>query len=174
MIRECPMTGLMTPSRVALLILAAACAVLGGAFYFQYGVGILPCKLCLQERYAYYAAVPLGLLAIFLPGRFARLLLAILALAFLGNALLGAYHAGVEWHFWAGPDDCSGGTAIPTNAGSLLSQLETAKVISCSEAGWRFAGISLAGWNTMISLILASMAASVAVKGGVCRRRAAA
>ena len=172
MIRGCPVAG-QTPARGALLIVVAACAVLGGAFYFQHVLGILPCKLCFQERYAHYLAVPLGLLAIFLPERFARAILVVLALAFLGNAILGAYHAGVEWHFWAGPDDCSGGSAIPTNAGSLLAHLETAKVISCSEAGWRLAGISLAGWNTLISLTLAGVAACAAMRGRVCRSQVA-
>ena len=95
-------------------------------------------------------------------GRHGRSLLAglaILALAALANAGLGAYHAGVEWQFWQGPTDCSGPVADLGSAGTLLQRLDTVKVIRCDEVQWRFLGLSLAGYNVLISLLMAAIAA---------------
>jgi disulfide bond formation protein DsbB len=78
----------------------------------------------------------------------------------LCSAALGAYHAGVEWHFWAGPTDCSGPMTDFTAQGPLLDQLRSIRVVRCDEAAWRFLGISLAGYNVLISLALAAVAAS--------------
>src|SRR6478672_6746364 len=95
--------------RMAALILAGVSfGTLAGAWAFQY-FGYPPCSLCLEERIAYYAAVPGGLLAAFLAGRsprMAALIVAALALGFLYNAGLSIYHAGAEWHFRPGPDTC--------------------------------------------------------------------
>src|SRR5207244_5746873 len=84
--------------------------------------------------------------------------LAILALAALGNAWLGSYHAGVEWHFWQGPTDCTGPVVNLGSAGILLERLDTVKVIRCDEVQWRFLGLSLAGYNVLISLLMALIA----------------
>ena len=83
----------------------------------------------------------------------------LLALAALGNAGLGAYHAGVEWKFWQGPGDCSGPIVDLGKAGSLLDRLDTVKVVRCDEVQWRFLGLSLAGYNVLISLAMAAIAA---------------
>ena len=63
-----------------------------------------------------------------------------------------AYHAGVEWHWWAGPTDCTGPLTDLRAGGSLLNQLQSIHVVRCDEAAWRFLGISLAGYNALISL----------------------
>ena len=78
--------------------------------------------------------------------------LALLALAALANAWLGAYHAGVEWGFWQGPTECTGPVLDLGKAGSLLDNLDKVKVIRCDEVQWRFLGLSLAGYNVLISL----------------------
>ncbi len=150
-----------SPRALALAALAAAAATIGGAFVFEYGFGLTPCKLCLQQRLPYYAAMPLlALAALVAPirPRSAALGLAFAALLFAGGAALGAYHAGAEWGFWAGPSDC-GATGGPAAAqvGDFLSRLQTTRVVSCTEAAWRFAGLSLAGWNVLISLALAAL-----------------
>jgi disulfide bond formation protein DsbB len=85
--------------------------------------------------------------------------LAVLAVAALGNAVLGTYHAGVEWQFWQGPTDCTGPIGNLGSAGSLLERLDTVKVIRCDEVQWRFLGLSLAGYNVLISLLMAGIAA---------------
>ena len=148
----------------ALAITIIAAATLAGAWFFQLVLDIGPCPLCLEQRYAYYLAVPLGALVAFAASRGAPrpLLLAglaILVLAALANAYLGAYHAGVEWKFWQGPTDCTGPVGNLGSAGSLLERLDTVKVIRCDEVQWRFLGLSLAGYNVLISLLMAAIAA---------------
>jgi len=147
----------------ALAITIIAAATLAGAWFFQLVLDIRPCPLCLEQRYAYYLAVPLGLLVAFAASRGAPrpLLLAglaILLLAALYNAYLGAYHAGVEWKFWPGPTSCTGAT-LNLGGGSLLDQLDKVKVVPCDVVQWRFLGISLAGYNALISLLMAALAA---------------
>jgi disulfide bond formation protein DsbB len=124
---------------------------------------IRPCPLCLEQRYAYYLSIPLAVLVAIAAGRGApRGVLAaglwILVLAALANAVLGGYHAGVEWKFWQGPTDCSGPVVDLGKAGSLLERLDTVKVIRCDEVQWRFLGLSLAGYNVLISLLMAAIA----------------
>ena len=148
----------------ALAIAAVAAATLAGAWFFQLVLDIRPCPLCLEQRYAYYLAVPLALLVAFVAARGAprQVLLAgfaLLLLAALANAWLGGYHAGVEWKFWEGPTDCSGPVADLGSAGTLLQRLDTVKVIRCDEVQWRFLGLSLAGYNVLISLLMAAIAA---------------
>ena len=72
--------------------------------------------------------------------------------------MLGTYHAGVEWHWWAGPADCSGPLTDLRTGGSLLNQLHAVHVVRCDEAAWRFLGLSLAGYNVLVSLALAIIA----------------
>jgi disulfide bond formation protein DsbB len=141
-----------------------ATAAIAGAWFFQLVLEVLPCPLCLEQRYAYYLAIPLGALtALAARSRAPRLLLmaglACLALATLANAGFGVYHAGVEWGFWKGPSDCTGPVVNLGNAKDLLSRLDTVKVIRCDEVQWRFLGLSLAGYNVLISLLMAAIAA---------------
>jgi disulfide bond formation protein DsbB len=148
----------------ALAVTAIAAATLAGAWYFQLVLDIRPCPLCLEQRYAYYLAIPLGALVALAAAKDAPrgVLLAglvILALAALGNAALGTYHAGVEWKFWQGPTDCTGPIGNLGSAGDLLARLDTVKVIRCDEVQWRFLGLSLAGYNVLISLSMAAIAA---------------
>jgi disulfide bond formation protein DsbB len=147
---------------VAITVIAAA--TLAGAWFFQLVLDIRPCPLCLEQRYAYYLAVPLGALTALAAARGAPRAvlytgLAIVAAAALGNAWLGAYHAGVEWGFWKGPTDCTGPVGNLGSAGNLLERLDTVKVIRCDEVQWRFLGLSLAGYNFLISLLMAAIAA---------------
>ncbi|WP_436215401.1 disulfide bond formation protein B [Bradyrhizobium sp. LjRoot220] len=157
--------GTANPAAVAALAIAAiAAATLAGAWFFQLVLDIRPCPLCLEQRYAYYLAVPLGLLVAFAASRDAPRPvvlagLALLALAALANVWLGGYHAGVEWKFWQGPTDCSGPLVDLGSAGSLLQRLDTVKVIRCDDVQWRFLGLSLAGYNVLISLLMAGIAA---------------
>ena len=147
----------------ALAITAVAAATLAGAWFFQLVLDIRPCPLCLEQRYAYYLAIPLGALTALAAGWNAPRVvglagLALLALAALGNAGLGTYHAGGEWGFWQGPTDCTGPVGNLGSAGDLLKRLDTVKVIRCDEVQWRFLGLSLAGYNVLISLLMAAIA----------------
>jgi disulfide bond formation protein DsbB len=148
----------------AVAITAIAAATLAGAWYFQLVLDIRPCPLCLEQRYAYYLAIPLGALTALAAARHGpRVLLlaglAILAAAAVGNAGLGTYHAGVEWGLWQGPTECTGPIGNLGSAGNLFERLDTVKVIRCDEVQWRFLGLSLAGYNVLISLLMAALAA---------------
>ena len=148
----------------ALAVTVIAAATLAGAWFFQLVLDIQPCPLCLEQRYAYYLAVPLGALVALAAARDAprgvvMAGLALLALATLAYAGLGSYHAGVEWGFWKGPTECTGPVVNLGSAGNLLDRLDTVKVIRCDEVQWRFLGLSLAGYNVLISLLMAAIAA---------------
>ena len=148
----------------ALAITAIAAATLAGAWFMQLVLDIRPCPLCLEQRYAYYLLIPVAALTALAAAKDApraALLagLAILAVASLGNAGLATYHAGVEWHFWQGPTECTGAIGNLGSASNLLERLDTVKVVRCDEVQWKFLGLSLAGYNVLISLLMAALAA---------------
>jgi disulfide bond formation protein DsbB len=148
----------------AVLIAAASIAILSAVWIFQ-GFGYAPCELCLTERYAFYAAIPLALLTAFLAGRsahgLARVGFALLALVFVASAALAAYHVGVEYHWWQGPTACTGGGGS-LDVNDLLKSLDSVKVVRCDEVQLRIGGLSLAGWNVVASAALAVYAALAA------------
>ena len=145
----------------ALLIAAASIVILATVWIFQ-GFGYAPCELCLTQRYAFYAAAPLALLTALLASRsahgLARAGFALLALIFVASAVLAAYHAGVEYHWWQGPTACTGGVGS-VDVNDLLKSLDSVKVVRCDEVQLRIAGLSLAGWNVVASAVLAVYAA---------------
>lgn len=152
---------LIAPSRLILLIGLGCLALIAGAWFFELVWGLRPCKLCLEQRLPHYAAIGLATAGLVL-ARSARLLwLVLLGLAGLmaWSTWLGVYHSGVEWGWFAGPNDC-GGAAAPAAAGmqDFMKQLQTTRVVACSEAAWRFLGLSLAGWNALASLALLGLA----------------
>ena len=152
------------PGAAAATVAAVGLAAILGAYFFQYVLGLPPCPLCLEQRYAYYFSIPLAamvLLGLSVGASRKVVLLAFLAIAafMVWNAGLGVYHSGVEWKWWPGPQDCSGAVPNFSTGGSLIDQMNKAKVVRCDEAAWRFLGLSLAGYNVLISLALAAIAA---------------
>jgi disulfide bond formation protein DsbB len=151
----------------AIAIAVAGAATVLGAWFFEYALGLKPCPLCLEQRYAYYFAIPLAVMVLLGDhvGASRKVLFAALvaiALAMLYNAGLGVYHSGIEWKWWAGPQECSGPLDDLSTPGGLLERLESISVVRCDEAAWRFLGLSLAGYNALISLALAAIAACAA------------
>ncbi len=147
----------------AAVVVVGGAATILGALFFQYGLGLRPCPLCLEQRYPYYFAIPLAVFILLgeTVGSRRRVLLAALAAIvglMLWNAGLGVYHAGVEWKWWPGPNTC-GGTPDLGTGGNLLKQLQSINVVRCDEIPWSFLGLSLAGYNALISLTLAAVAA---------------
>ena len=147
----------------AIAIFVLSLATLAGAWFFEYVLKLAPCPLCLMQRIPYHVVISLSLLlAIAALVRAPRNLLlvgfAAIAIAAACNIVLGIYHAGVEWHWWTGPADCSGPLTDLRTGGSLLDQLHAVQVVRCDEAAWRFLGLSLAGYNVLISLALAIIA----------------
>lgn len=146
---------LADPRRLIALIGLVSLALIGGAWFFELVLHLRPCKLCLEQRAPHYAAIGLTTLALLL-ARSRRLQIAaliVLALLMAWSTGLGVYHSGVEWGIFAGPNDC-GGTLAPAATGvqDLMKQLQTTRIVSCTEAAWRFLGLSLAGWNALASL----------------------
>jgi disulfide bond formation protein DsbB len=153
------------PAAVAAFLVAiGGAATILGAWYFQYVLHYAPCELCLDERIPYYVAIPLALVvalaALFRAPRPVLIAgLALLVVIMLIGVGLGVYHSGVEWKFWPGPAHCSGSMAGFGSAGSLLERMNETKIVPCDAAAWRLFGISLAGYNALISLALAAIAA---------------
>ena len=149
------------PVGAAAAVLGLAAATIAGAFAFQWA-GYAPCELCLKERWPYYAGMAVAVPTLALAGRgprpAARAGLAVLFLLFLGSAGFGAYHAGVEWGWWPGPSDCTGAPARAATSADFLAQLKTVRVVRCDAVAIRVAGLSLAGWNAAVSLLLAGAA----------------
>lgn len=166
------MTGIRSASietKAALTIAGVGAATILGAYFFQYALGLPPCPLCLDQRIPYYIAIPVALVtavgaSLGAPGWRLRMGFALLAAAMLVGAGLGVYHAGIEWKFWQGPTECSG--ALPPLGGNidLLKQVQTTSVVRCDEAAWRLFGLSLAGYNVLISGGLALIAGVFAVR----------
>jgi disulfide bond formation protein DsbB len=150
--------------------LAAATIIAGigllticGFFFFEYVLGYPPCPLCLDQRNAFYVSVPLAALLCLGAsyGASRKVMIAgfaVITAVMLWNTGLSAYHAGVEWKFWPGPNDCSGPINNFGSAGNLLKQLQDIRIVRCDEAAWRFLGISLAGYDVLVSLFLAVVA----------------
>ena len=145
----------ITPHRTVLLILASATATILGVWIFEYA-GYAPCELCLKQRWAYYAAIALSL-AVLAAGRSSAKLmrygLLLLALLWVGSMAFGIYHSGVEWKWWPGPTTCTGASALSSGLPDL-----TKPVVMCDTPALRILGLSLAGWNAVISLGLAILA----------------
>ena len=139
----------------------ASLVLLGGAHAFEHWGGLLPCALCLTQRDAHWVAIIISLFLILTQKqstwRVNRLpLFALLAVAYLVGAGIAVYHAGVEWKWWAGPAACSAAGAGPVNVDDLLNALgQAAAGPSCDEIPWSLFGISMAGYNALLSLGLA-------------------
>lgn len=146
----------MTRNRFALLVvLLASAAVLGGALLSQYVGGLHPCELCLYERWPYDIAIVLTLLALIGgAARFGGAVLMLAALIFAASSGLAAYHVGVEQHWIAGPTACTGGLGHAASIEALQRALEARQPVQCDVVQWSFHGISLAGFNLIVSLAL--------------------
>ncbi len=145
-------------NRTFLLAVAAlgSLAMLLGAYGFQHIGGLAPCKMCLWQRWPHAVAVGIGLL-IALTGE--RSLGWFGALAAATTGAIGVYHAGVEWRWWEGPSSCTGsGTDLGAMSGADLLAMDTpVALVLCDEIVWQFLGLSMAGWNAVISFGLAAL-----------------
>lgn len=147
----------------------ASAAMLGAAHAFETFGKLYPCTLCLKQREVFWVAGTVALIAMatrYSPwgSRLRRPFDLLLAAIFLYGAGLAAYHAGVEWKWWPGPTTCSGGATAA--AGDLVAMLKGDKIKppACDEAAWIFLGISMAGWNALISLGLAIAALAAGLR----------
>lgn len=162
------------PLTIAIFVTLVAATTISGAWAFEW-FGYAPCELCLQQRYAYYLGAPLAALAAiaFVAGwsLSGAIGLALVVAIFFANAIFGGWHAGVEWGFWAGPTGCSGAFTKALDASDFMRQLETTKLVRCDEVAIRILGLSLAGWNAIISFALFVLAC-LGARLALVRRRA--
>ncbi len=145
------MTALSRARGLALLVPAA---LLAGALGSQYIGHLVPCEMCMWQRWPHLAAVVLALLAILLRAQppASRALTALAALAILVSGAIGVYHAGVEYHWWRGITRCTA-PVLGGSAQDLLAQIMAAPIVRCDQAQWTLWGVSLAGWNAIISIL---------------------
>jgi len=144
----------MTRRNLMLLAALGSLALIAGAWMFQL-LGYAPCKLCLWQRWPHYAGIGIGALTLII-GPYLLLALAG-ALTALTTAGIGTYHTGVERGWWEGPTSCSGtGPGLGNLSGADLLSLDApVTIVMCDEVAWAFAGVSMASWNAIASLIIA-------------------
>lgn len=138
---------------LSLLTAIAGVAVLLAAFVFQHIGGLEPCVLCVYQRWPWVAVILLGGLSFALGGN--RALLAMAVLALLVGAGIGGFHVGVEQHWWAGTAECGGQAGTAQTVADLKRQLLATEVTRCDEVAWSLFGISMAGYNVILSAGLA-------------------
>lgn len=139
----------MTRARLMILAGLGSAALLLGAFGFQHLGELAPCKLCLWQRWPHAAAVVLALVGALWPARVVALAGAVAAGTTAG---IGGYHVGVEQRWWQGPTTCSGGDISGQSVQDLLKSILEAPIVRCDEIAWEWLGLSMAGWNMVISL----------------------
>ena len=139
------MTGIATARALALIIPGA---LMAGALGSQYIGGLVPCEMCVWQRWPHYAAIGLAALGFILPQQ--RALIWLAAFAILMSGGIGIFHAGVEYKWWEGLTQCS----VTPGSGSdnILADIMKKPMIRCDEAQWSLFGISLAGYNAIISV----------------------
>lgn len=135
-------------ARWAALLVPAVLLI--GAYGSQYLGGLVPCEMCWWQRYPHFGAVVLALLAFALTGAPARILVALAALAIITSGGIGVFHAGVEYHWWEGLTRCA--VAAPVGGGDFLAEIMNTPLVRCDQAQWTLFGISLAGWNAIVSI----------------------
>ncbi len=147
------------PRLVPGVIVAVCVGALGSALASEYWGGLDPCVLCIYQRFAYVGAMTLGLAGLILApqGKALKVLILLAALAFLAGAGIAMFHVGVEQHWWRGTESCHA-VAIDFNApvSDLREQLLAKQPATCDSIPWSFAGISIAGFNVIASLLFAA------------------
>lgn len=131
------------------LALAVPALLLGGAYLSQYGFGLYPCEMCWWQRYPHFAAVALALLSFVAPPK--KFWIALAAAAIMISGFIGVFHAGVEYGWWEGITTCS--RVATSGGGNPLEAIMNAPLVRCDEVQWSLFGISLAGWNALISTV---------------------
>lgn len=169
---EAFLTSFAVPRRALIVCLAISAALILGAHAFERIGGLAPCLLCLDQREVHWTALGAAALLVgfaqFGAARVVAAGLGALVLIYLYSAGLAGFHAGVEWGFWPGPDACAPATPNSLDAvstGDILASLDEPGPSgpSCSQAAWRMLGISMAGYNALVSLALAAIAGAACV-----------
>ena len=152
---------LVTANRLALLVPAA---LIAGALGSQYIGHLYPCEMCHWQRWPHYAAIAVAAAAFLTKGSLRRALVLLAAALIAISGAIGLFHAGVEYGWWPGITTCTS-TVTPTGSTEdMLAQIMKAPMIRCDVAQWTLAGVSLAGWNAVLSLLGAAAVTRLAVR----------
>jgi disulfide bond formation protein DsbB len=159
--------GMSAAALARLIALLLPAALLGGALASQYVGGLHPCEMCYWQRWPHALAIVLALSAFTAPAasRNARVLTLLAALAIAVSGIIGVYHAGVEAKVFEGFTQCTASVTPGLSTAELLKQLTHAPLVRCDEVQFRFLGISLAGWNAILSLGGATLIVLLSVRG---------
>jgi disulfide bond formation protein DsbB len=147
-----------------LLVLLTAGA-LGFALVQQYAFGLPPCEFCIWQRWPWGLVGVLGIVGAAIAPRAARPLLLLAGLLLLIGAAIAAFHVGVEQHWWQGPTACSSTAAPATSLDALRAQLASAPIVRCDQIAWSLLGVSMAGYNFLVSLIAGVVTLTIARRG---------
>lgn len=156
------MLAVQSRSIAFVIALALPCVAIACVYIAQYGFGLAPCEMCWWQRYAHFTAIGLALFGWTLRKSIAgTLLIALAGLAIGVSAGIGLLHAGVEYHWWQGPTACS----TTRLSGDALSAIMSAPLVRCDTAAWTLLGISLAGYNFVVSSVGAAAVLVLLVRG---------
>jgi disulfide bond formation protein DsbB len=145
----------LTRRSLTLIAMLGSAGLLGGAFAFQYIGGLAPCQLCLYQRWPHAAAILIGLVALSTGWRGLAWLG---AMAELASDVSGVFHVGVEQLWWEGLATCTAGSIEGISTADLLNPAaDVAAPVRCDQIAWSMLGISMAGWNVIVSLGLSAI-----------------
>ena len=160
---------LLTPQRGLVTCALISTTLLAGAFLFEYVGDMAPCSLCIWQRWAHVLVIGCAVASIgFGKGTPDRLRagLIITIIAALSSVFIAGYHAGVEWQLWAGPGGCTTAFDTGADAADLVDSLLATPVVRCDDVPWSLFGLSMAGWNTLVSADIVALATLSFVFGG--------
>ena len=141
----------MTAKQLTTIASFSSLVVIFGAYYFEYIGGLVPCKLCYWQRYPHFMNILILPVFYFFP---MRSLIFIGMSSMLVSTTLAFYHVGIEQKYWPGPNSCSNVSIEGLTTDQLLDQIMSAPIVRCDEIAWELFGISMAGWNVLISFCL--------------------
>ncbi len=155
----------LTTRSFSAFVLIASAIVLGSALASQYWGGLVPCELCLLQRWPWRVAIAISLVALLVGNRPSLPWVAlVLAIVFAVSIAFAFYHVGVEQKWFAGPSACTSSGAAAMTLEELERQLHDTTVVMCDKIQWSLFGISMAGWNMLASLVMTVICAVVFVR----------
>ncbi len=159
-------------TRWPLLLAAGSLLIMFGAWGFQYIGHYDPCALCYDQRHIHMAVIAVGFatgLALILKpdlARFTPWALFLMAALLVYSAGFAGWHAGIENDWWDGPSTCTAAGGAGISASDIMAALNGERpVVLCDEAAWRLLGISMAGYNALISAAMATVSIWVGYRG---------
>jgi disulfide bond formation protein DsbB len=155
------MDGLRTARWIALLV---PVALLAGALGSQFLGGLVPCEMCMWQRWPHYAAVLVAGASFFIRHRPTQMLFVLFAAVLIAlSGAIGIFHAGTEYKWWEGITACTA-RAHGANPMDMLNDALRRPLIRCDVPQWTLFGVSLAGFNAIFSLAAAAAVFAFAVR----------